>query len=347
MDKRYINTMSGYEFENYCVQILQNAGFYNTQKTKLSGDFGIDIIAERNHEKIGIQCKRYSTPVGVQAVQQAVSGSIYYKCDIPMVLSNQIFTPQAMEMARKTNTLLIKIEDLIKIAQNPNKTAYEVLVPSNEELKQLALNVYIAFKNNGILLNIVDIQVGNNETIIIAQKEESVRLNKIFSIKNEVAFCTGKSFEIDVDYEKQCILLTFNNRNITSTNAKTDKTITPSQSEPKNNFDDFLSTQQDCLLYDAGKSVITKNKTSVAMLQCDFKISFNRALDIMNQLERMGVVSKENWNNSREVLMSIEEFESIYLDRKGMQNKKEEANNNEVASKNGLIDRLKRNIFKK
>jgi len=214
MRDNFVDSMSGYEFEKYCVKLLQRAGFYNIQQTKLSGDFGIDVIAERNGKKIGIQCKRYSNPVGVQAVQEAVSGSVYYQCDFPMVLSNQDFTPQAMEMAHRTSTLLIKIDDLIKISESPDNPPINVLIPSTQDIVMLGMNMTRAFQNNGITITILEYQIGNNETVYFVQKESNVRLNKVASVKSEVMFDIGKQFEMTVDYEKQRLLFIFSNRDV-------------------------------------------------------------------------------------------------------------------------------------
>lgn len=58
----------------------------------------------------------------------------------------------------------------------------------------------------------------------------------------------------------------------------------------------------------AGRLVIGKNKASIGMIQRAYKISFNRAAQIMDQLEEAGVVSKECGTSPRNILMTINEF---------------------------------------
>lgn len=66
--------IKGHELELKISETYKNLG-YNVTITKHSGDFGIDIIAESNTEKIGVQCKNLeATTVGVDAVMQAYSG---------------------------------------------------------------------------------------------------------------------------------------------------------------------------------------------------------------------------------------------------------------------------------
>lgn len=60
---------------------------------------------------------------------------------------------------------------------------------------------------------------------------------------------------------------------------------------------------------DAGRLIIDKEKASIGMLQRMFKIGFNRAARIMDQLAEAGVVGPEEGTKPRKVLMGKEEFE--------------------------------------
>ena len=66
---------------------------------------------------------------------------------------------------------------------------------------------------------------------------------------------------------------------------------------------------KDTYFIEAGKFIIEKEKASIGMLQRVFKIGFNRAARIMDQLCDAGVVGPEEGTKPRKVLMSIEEFE--------------------------------------
>ena len=62
---------------------------------------------------------------------------------------------------------------------------------------------------------------------------------------------------------------------------------------------------------DAARLFIDKNKASVGMLQRAFKVGWNRAARIMDQLEEAGVVGPEAGTKPREILMtSMEELEN-------------------------------------
>ncbi len=65
----------------------------------------------------------------------------------------------------------------------------------------------------------------------------------------------------------------------------------------------------DAYFIDAGRLIIDKDKASIGMLQRAFKIGFNRAARIMDQLAEAGVVGPEEGTKPRKVLMTPEEFD--------------------------------------
>lgn len=73
---------------------------------------------------------------------------------------------------------------------------------------------------------------------------------------------------------------------------------------------------RDDYFMDAGRFVIEKDKASIGMLQRVFKIGFNRAARIMDQLCDAGVVGEEEGTKPRKVLMSLEQFDA-YIEENG------------------------------
>ena len=71
---------------------------------------------------------------------------------------------------------------------------------------------------------------------------------------------------------------------------------------------------RDTYFAEAGRLIIEKEKASIGMLQRMFKIGFNRAARIMDQLAQAGVVGPEEGTKPRKVLMTKEEFEN-YLQK--------------------------------
>lgn len=101
-----LDLMEGHDFEYFCAELLRKRGFQEVEVTKGSGDYGIDILAEKEGVTYAIQCKCYAAPVGVKAVQEAYAGRDYYDRMVGAVLTNQYFTTPAVEAAKKLKILL-------------------------------------------------------------------------------------------------------------------------------------------------------------------------------------------------------------------------------------------------
>jgi len=72
-----------------------------------SVDFGVDLIANRGGTSVAIQCKRWSTPVGNKAVQEAYAGRGYYSSTHAAVVSLSGYTKAARLRVR-----LLTLDDL-------------------------------------------------------------------------------------------------------------------------------------------------------------------------------------------------------------------------------------------
>jgi len=100
-----IDLMTGSEFEKAICALFNNMG-YKTYLTKSSGDQGVDVIAEKNGIKIGIQAKCYSNSVSNAAVQEIVAGIKHYGIERGFVITNNYFTNSAKELAKSNNIIL-------------------------------------------------------------------------------------------------------------------------------------------------------------------------------------------------------------------------------------------------
>lgn len=69
--------------------------------------------------------------------------------------------------------------------------------------------------------------------------------------------------------------------------------------------------ERDEYFTEAGRFIIEKQKASIGMLQRVFKVGFNRAARIMDQLAEAGVVSEEAGTKAREILMDAKQYEEL------------------------------------
>lgn len=97
---------SGVDFENYIQQLF----LYDEIQaitTPTTNDYGSDLIIKHRGYTFSAQCKFYTKPVGVKAVQEVMGSLKYYNADYGIVITNSIFTQQAQNLASTNNILLI------------------------------------------------------------------------------------------------------------------------------------------------------------------------------------------------------------------------------------------------
>jgi len=106
--------MSGTEFEDFVARIVRSCGV-PVIMTSVTGDWGVDIIAGKRRNRVAIQCKRQSRPVGAGAVQEVVAGAPMQDCAKTMVVTNHEFTPAARKLAELHGCELVGRSELPRL----------------------------------------------------------------------------------------------------------------------------------------------------------------------------------------------------------------------------------------
>ena len=128
-------------------------------------------------------------------------------------------------------------------------------------------------------------------------------------VRVQGAFVSDEEVQSVVDYFKSCNdTVTYDEKIIDQVNATN---ISSLNSSSINGGD-----EQDSYFAEAGRLIIEKEKASIGMLQRTFKIGFNRAARIMDQLCEAGVVGGEEGTKPRKVLMTLETFEQYLSERR-------------------------------
>ncbi|MHA0855691.1 restriction endonuclease [Paenibacillus sp. CMAA1364] len=109
-----IDKMEGIEFEHYLGHLFRAQG-YKAEVTKAAGDYGADLIIQKDSKKIVVQAKRYSKNVGIKAVQEAQASIAHYGAVEAWVVSNSDYTVAAYELAKSNVVKLINREGLIQM----------------------------------------------------------------------------------------------------------------------------------------------------------------------------------------------------------------------------------------
>lgn len=114
VELRHIDRMSGTDFELYVAQLLRRKGFRNIKLTE-KYDYGVDITAEKDSVRWGVQVKRSKGIVKAIAVRQVVTALRKYNCDRAMLVTNNSYSKYAKELARVNDCKLIDRNALEKL----------------------------------------------------------------------------------------------------------------------------------------------------------------------------------------------------------------------------------------
>jgi len=187
---------------------------------------------------------------------------------------------------------------LIIATQKPTVNVITGLIKANVP-SRIAFSVSSSNDSRVILdMNGAEDLLGNGDMLYAPQNlSKPVRIQGAFVSDDEVSAV--------VDFLK-------NNNDGADYNSEIEEQIQNSESmgtavsisgEPDNSRDQLFA--------EAGRLVIENQKGSIGYLQRNFRIGFNRAARIMDQLAEAGVVGPEMGTKPREVRMSISEFEEL------------------------------------
>lgn len=113
-----VDKMTGCQFEKYLVKLFTNLGYQvdnvGTDWYDHRGDFGADLITQKDGIKTAIQAKCYNNLAGIDSVRQVIGARDYYKCQKAAVVTNNYFTNDAQIQAKESGVILIDRDKLME-----------------------------------------------------------------------------------------------------------------------------------------------------------------------------------------------------------------------------------------
>lgn len=111
-----IDKMTGPEFEKRLSILFSNLGYKVRESGKPTGDYGVDLVIEKNDIKTAVQAKCYKRQlVGEDAVREVYSGKNYYNCSEAIVITNSNFSRMAWQLAKSNKVKLWNRNYLTKV----------------------------------------------------------------------------------------------------------------------------------------------------------------------------------------------------------------------------------------
>jgi restriction system protein len=128
----------GKAFEEFLANLFKACGWKVTNPTSSTNasDQGIDLILDG---KVAVQAKHYTNSTGNKAVQEVISGLIYWKKNgFPhlkwkAVVTTSYFTPQAVDLARSGNVILKEWKDIEELLNGKLSKKWILKMPQRFE----------------------------------------------------------------------------------------------------------------------------------------------------------------------------------------------------------------------
>lgn len=123
-----LDQLEGEDFERYLELLFRKLG-YRVIRTPYQGDYGADLVIQKEGVQTVVQAKRYNRSVGVKAIQEAVAAKDYYKANRAMVVTNSYYSQQAKKLAAANQVELWDREALVKQLLAMKQTPIPVASP--------------------------------------------------------------------------------------------------------------------------------------------------------------------------------------------------------------------------
>ena len=193
-----LDKMYGNEFEYACAGILRANGFKNVVVTQASGDFGVDITAEKNHVSYAVQCKRYEKKVSNAAIQQVIGGLAVYGCEAGAVMTNSYFTEPAKRLAEANGVILWDRDALAEMLdRNGTKKAVRQSMADSEQLDDpeavcgCVIDDYLTEHGIGAEVENIEVLEDSCELLVELKLLQGVRIDDICAVTDDLAVYGG------------------------------------------------------------------------------------------------------------------------------------------------------------
>lgn len=100
-----VRFMDGARFEVFVADLFRAMG-HRAVLYGGAGDQGVDIVVNLRGERVAVQCKNYSRPVGNGPVQEVYAGARHHRCVEAWVVSPAGYTRGALDLAKSTGVTL-------------------------------------------------------------------------------------------------------------------------------------------------------------------------------------------------------------------------------------------------
>jgi len=188
--KKGKSVMTPREFEKLVAQHYQNES-YNVEITPYSGDYGVDIIAQKGEERIAIQAKMYGNStrkVNRETVMQLFGAMAYKKCNKAVIATDGTCMDDAIEVANQLGVEILYLNSpncKVKSQSENHQDELELssatnnMVPFDEMWEKYIMPLSgKTITNDGLTNKIVSVDWGGLKRMSSNRRNSTIRIEE-------------------------------------------------------------------------------------------------------------------------------------------------------------------------
>ena len=190
------SNMTPQEFEQFVAQYYSEKG-YDIEITPYSGDYGVDVIAQKGEERIAIQAKMYGNSarkVNRETVMQLFGAMTYRKCNKAVIATDGTCMPDAIDVANQlgVEVLYLAPKGIVERQNEKPKNKREIPSANNNDVIQFdeMWEKYIiplsgkTITNDGLTNKIVNVDWGGLKRLSSNGKVSRIRIEEFRIVYN-------------------------------------------------------------------------------------------------------------------------------------------------------------------
>jgi hypothetical protein len=115
-----VRSMDGARFEGFVADLFGAMG-HRVVLYGGAGDQGVDMVVYPRGERVAVQCKNHSRPVGNRPVQEVYAGARHHRCVEAWVVAPAGYTKGARDLAKSTGVSLHDADDIRRWIKNVDR----------------------------------------------------------------------------------------------------------------------------------------------------------------------------------------------------------------------------------
>jgi restriction system protein len=158
------------QYEKYVANYFQNKG-YKVKQTPYSNDYGVDVFAEKNKEKIAIQAKMFSNSnrkINRQMVMEFYGAKDFFNCNKGIIVTDGEIIQNAKDVADKLGIEILFIYPQSHVPKN-NSQFDEIW-----ENYVMPLEGKTIIRNNGKINKILEVNWGGINRITSNGNQQNI-----------------------------------------------------------------------------------------------------------------------------------------------------------------------------